>query len=210
MRNVHWQSIESYQTLIKALANLSFERALGTVFHVAGTISNEGHDRFVRTHHMGEYLLGIAVSYEGYAMEILKKWEIDHMDSVVLLDKMRNYILDNRQTKRDLLTGIMWYRRCDYYVKTIYWLSDEVMIRARNNIDEDITTYSNYVITSCVIIIFTGSLLMPMIFEMARKTSKTLTGYTLVMEKKSVEVRKEERKTENILNQMLPRAVSQR
>ena len=196
MRNVHWQSIESYQTLIKALANLSFERALGTVFHVAGTISNEGHDRFVRTHHMGEYLLGIAVSYEGYAMEIL--------------NKMRNYILDNRQTKRDLLTGIMWYRRCDYYVKTIYWLSDEVMIRARNNIDEDITTYSNYVITSCVIIIFTGSLLMPMIFEMARKTSKTLTGYTLVMEKKSVEVRKEERKTENILNQMLPRAVSQR
>ena len=208
MRNIHWQSIEAYRTLIKAASDFSFERALGTVFYVAGTISSKGHDIFTRRHHMGEHLLGTALGYEGHAQIVLSKWKEDHKEFIILLDTMRNYILDNRQTERDLMKGIIWYRRSDYYVKTIYWLGEEVLHGARNKLDKDGANYSKYIATNCVIFTFTGALLMPLIVQMARKTSKTLTGYTLVMEKKSLEVTKEKRKTENVLNQMLPRAVS--
>ena len=210
MRNFHWQSIESYRTLIRAASDLSLVKALGTVFHVAGTISHDGHDIFTRSHHNGEHLLDIAVGYEGYAIALLKEWKTKHKDFMVLLDSMTNYILDHRKTEEDILEGIIWYRRSDYYVKTIYWLSEEVLSMARKKIKEDITTYTMYISTSCVIISSTGILLMPLIIQMARNTSKILTGYTIVMEKKLVEVRKAKRKTENILNQMLPRAVSQK
>ena len=210
MRNIHWQPVEAYTTLIKSATEFSVERSLGTVFHVAGTISKDGHDMFTRTHHMAEHLLNTALGHEEKALTLFAEWKYEHEELMGLLESMRNYILNNRETKQNLLTGITWYRRSDYYVKTIYWLSEEVLQKVRKKIDNDVSSYNKIIGANCVIILFTGSFLIPLLIQMAKKTSKTLTGYTHVMEKKSLEVRREKRKTENILNQMLPRAVSQK
>ena len=210
MRNIHWQAVEGYQNLIQCAVELGLERALGTVFYVSGTISDEGHDIFARTHYMGEHLLNTAMGYEGKARSLFMEWKNKHIGFVSLLDEMRNYILGNRRTHQDLMEGIIWYRRCDYYVQTIYWLSDEVLQTARQKLQTDVATCNKFIVTNCVIVIFTFSVLIPLVLQMSRKTSNTLTGYTRVMKRKTLEVEQEKKKTESILNRMLPTAVSQK
>ncbi len=208
MGNIHWQSIESYQILVQAAQEFTFERALGTVFFVSGTLSRETHDVFARRHHQGQHLLKTALGYDAHALALFEEWTEEHEDFTELIDNMRNYILENRDTASDLLAGITWYRRSNYYVNTINRISERVREKARKSIKVDMRSHSNTIGINTVIIVVTTFILIPIMLQMARKTSKTLSGYTQVMDKKSLEVKKEKKKTENILNQMLPKAVS--
>ena len=59
----------------------------------------------------------------------------------------------------------------------------------------------------CLILVF---VVVPLVFVTSSRSTMNLFIFGNVMERKTVEMRKEKRKTDRILNQMLPKAISYR
>ena len=60
--------------------------------------------------------------------------------------------------------------------------------------------------TVCIL----AGIIVPFVVTMAVGTTSNLHAYSNIMDKKSKELRKERRKTETLLNTMLPKSVSYR
>ncbi len=97
-----------------------------------------------------------------------------------------------------------------YYINIITDIIIQTSQEILSILDAKESSLLTTIIVNCIIIMLMGAGVTPFVCYTAQHTTTNLQVYSHVMEKKTLELRKEKRKSEKIINQMLPKSVSNR
>ncbi len=168
----------------------------------------EDHNLMVEKHYKAEYLYNTSIGYADEGEQIWERWKTEHWEFLEQYVRMQYYILHTFKTKPDLYEGLSWFRRCNYYIRSIDVVRQNILDELQGLLNDDKDLAIVTITVNVIIMLFALTLLMPFVIYTAKKTTRTLVIYTFMMDRKSVEIRQEKRKTEHILNQMLPKSVA--
>lgn len=123
---------------------------------------------------------------------------------------MTSGVYNNLPTKIDIYAAISWDRRSRYQIETLnrveHFIIQDVSTLLEAEESSSISRLTYYVIISIILI----STFLPYFISNSTQTINNLRMYSLMMTRNNLELRREKRKAEKLLNEMLPRSVAER
>ena len=205
-----WPVLVSFQHLMNGLLQFGLERAFGMVSFIQGYLSIEEFRQYVGAYELGNYHMEMAMEYSSIvedeyyhqftANKYLSEW----------INTTRVEILNNKQSGVNLFASLVWYRKATSLLNVIRNIERELGDVTQNIIRDTLVLEVEIISINIIIIFVVAFLILPFLGAISYKTVSSLYLYSQTTEKRNFELKKEKRKTESLLNEMLPRAVAYR
>ena len=205
-----WPVMVSYYSLLKAFQQVGLERSLGMVSFVQGNLTVDELEQYVGALELGNFHMDTAILYSPIVGD---EYDLQYTSNNYLrawLNTTRESVLQNDLSEPNLFGSLIWYRRLTSLLNIVRNIEHELSATGKKTI-EDAHVDNIEIMCYCVIVMFCLMFLTsPFLFAIAYTTVSSLVQYAKTTDRKNFELKKEKRKTETLLNEMLPRAVAYR
>lgn len=204
-----WISCQCYVNLVTAYAIMGTERSLGTAYYLVGHLPLDQYLLLEKARVQATNRMQLVQNLETQLATLYSQMSDSQNDTDI--SSARKVMLDNAVVPISILSGVVWNKRYSYHMTVVKTLilnvGDQMQSLLYSHTSSSDTPYlAGYSSVAFFILAF----LSPFALISGLSTIHTLRAYALLMVKKTMEIKREKRRTENLLNQMLPRFVAYR
>lgn len=204
-----WISSQCYVNLVTAYAIMGTERSLGTAYYLVGHLPLYQYLLLEKARVLATNRMQLVQDLETQLETLYSQMSDSQNDTDI--SSARMVMLDNAVVPISILSGVVWNKRYSYHMTVVKTLilnvGDQMQSLLYSHTSSSDTPYlAGYSSVAFFILVF----LSPFALISGLSTIRTLRAYALLMVKKTMEIKREKRRTENLLNQMLPRFVAYR
>lgn len=209
-----WTKLFAFDSLSRSVASLGKTRALGTAYFYRGHFAGDELTEFVVSNTLGPDELVVGVTFDPRLDRAYTAMLRSNSEFWKSMESLRKSSSDSSAASgggggRDGVTaGTIWHRRSSVALRGIDRLLETTVDDALDFVaarqDETRRAVAFYAASVCVMLFC----MVPVSVSMALTTTGSLMSYVKTMERKSVGIKREKRKTERLLNEMLPRSVA--
>lgn len=204
-----WISSQCYVNLVTAYAIMGTERSLGTAYYLVGHLPLYQYLLLEKARVLATNRMQLVQDLETQLETLYSQMSDSQNDTDI--SSARMVMLDNAVVPISILSGVVWNKRYSYHMTVVKTLilnvGDQMQSLLYSHTSSSDTPYlAGYSSVAFFILVF----LSPFALISGLSTIRTLRAYAVLMVKKTMEIKREKRRTENLLNQMLPRFVAYR
>lgn len=206
-----WAKMYAFDSLSRSVTRVGMTRALGTAFFYRGSFVDEELANFIAASTLGDAFLADGVIFDSKvenAFSEMGRGSGEIWKSMKSLQDSVSSGVNSGQVR--IVDGTIWYRCSSFVLKSVDRLLvlavDDILGFVNDRQEEQRRLIAFYAVSIFVMLFC----MVPVSVSMALTTTGSLMSYVKTMERKSTEIKREKRKTERLLNEMLPRAVAYR
>lgn len=124
-----------------------------------------------------------------------------------IITRMRSEIEENNITVVSVQTGTWWFDNMTLYINILKGIQDSLAQKIVDRLDEDVATFQSQLTVSIILMVLSLVLTPVIVFGVHRMTSK-IHRFAHNLRTKTRDLEKERKRTEGLLNQMLPASVA--
>ncbi|KAG8330393.1 hypothetical protein J6590_064845 [Homalodisca vitripennis] len=201
-----WRLLIAFKNLLRSIENFGISMAYGINYFGAGVLPNSSYIQFVKHSFIAQDVLNTTFNY---VPQLRKTYYDLNVTMMKEIEVMRKAILNNKPRDKDPK------RAKDYFDLMANYASELRKLQAL--IREDIKNYINETLQDAsskealgIAILALVLLIAPIIIILVRNAVATIQMYAAHLAEKAHELKKEKRKSDTLLYQMLPPSVAQR
>ena len=210
LRVIFWPDLVSYYHLLQSLLAVGVERSLGTVSFIRGYLTEYELGKIVGATETGSEHLTTATQYSIVVHHQLEQRFTSDSYLSDWFNSVRQEVLRDEPLEQNFFGAVVWYRKLSSMVLIIRNIERELTIYAMEHMNEGLVTNAILISIYVFIISCLTFITSPFLCAAAYKSVSSLVQYAEAIGRTNFELKKEKRKTEALLNQMLPRAVAYR
>ena len=206
-----WIRGVSYYQLLAAYSFMSNERSFGLTYYLNGSLPWQQFLLLEKARIQLENRINIARGLSQTITDLYEQIEYSSYHGDTDISASRGSMLNDNAIPVAVSEAVVWNKRYSYFMTSVKTLIlfvgfqlQEAMMHDANAVDVPL------LVAYCIVILVILAFLSPFAMRSGYSTISTLLAYALLMEKKTRELKREKRRTENLLNQMLPRFVAYR
>ncbi|XP_064611179.1 speract receptor-like isoform X2 [Liolophura sinensis] len=120
---------------------------------------------------------------------------------------MRHEIQENNNTAVSVEAGTWWFDNMTLYINILKGIQDSLAQKIVDRLEEDVATFQSQLTVSIILMVVSLVLTPVIVLGVHRMTSK-IHRFAHNLRTKTLDLEKERKKTEGLLNQMLPASVA--
>ncbi|XP_071492763.1 uncharacterized protein [Diadema antillarum] len=208
-----WQILVAYQLLIVSNVDTGIERTLGTVFYTLGGFErHEDYVWYMEKYNVGTWNHEAAKRYAPLIQEFYQE-QVDNIADFAnfthTITKMRKEILENAvaTTVSNFREATLWFDSMTVYInileKVHKLLADEILQILEKELEDDTENIAVSIFLVVVVII-----MCPLTLRAIWSLTTVLQNYALTLASQTKEFNKEKKRSNYLLNLMLPPSVA--
>ena len=203
-----WGIKSLFIEVTQSYVSLGIEKGL-TVFHfLLGNLTSEEYLMMVEHMAIHREHLDFAL-LQSDSVDIEYNQEIDRYPNLIPgINEARNIVTNSMQEEERLYQGMVVHNKYSILQITLENILQNLFEDIKQLASDEKQTSIDILVYSVFKIIAILFILIPFVIISARQNFKSLLVYTITMERNNLQLKKEKRKIDEILNQMLPKAVA--
>ncbi|XP_025264007.1 uncharacterized protein LOC105258860 isoform X2 [Camponotus floridanus] len=202
-----WRYLIAFKNLLRSIESLGIASVEGINYFGRGVLLGDNYVSYVRHEALGRDLLNAALTY----VPSLKKFYIDLTQTMPDYSKIkarRNEILRNQKRESSVEDAIAYFDSMATYIDELRKLQRELRHMIRNYVNSTLQDASNKEVAGIAIVVLV-LVVSPIIIILMRNAVATIQMYAANLAQKARELKREKRKSDTLLFQMLPPSVAQ-
>ena len=207
---VIWANMYTLDNLLHCVSRLGVVRALGSVYYFNGQLTGQQLAVFLSNKELALDDLKTAQKFNSMILSSFSTMKQESPEFWKSLAAIESTIEINQPTSRSIADGLIWSGKSRAQMNFIGQLIDVAGSGIKDHISDREDTKRRLMAFYIASILVMLLCMFPVSVSTAMSTIGSLRSYIQTMERKSNEIKREKRKTERLLNEMLPRAVAYR
>ncbi|XP_035737830.1 uncharacterized protein LOC118448555 isoform X3 [Vespa mandarinia] len=202
-----WRYLIAFKNLLRSIESLGIASVYGINYFGRGILLGENYVSYVRHEALGRDLLNGSLTY----VPSLKHFYIDltrTMSDYGRIKSRRDEILRNRKREPSVEDAIAYFDSMATYVDELRKLQRELRHMIRDYVNSTLQDASNKEVAGIAIVVLV-LVVSPIIIILVRNAVATIQMYAANLAQKARELKREKRKSDTLLFQMLPPSVAQ-
>uniref|UniRef100_A0A0C9QND4 guanylate cyclase n=1 Tax=Fopius arisanus TaxID=64838 RepID=A0A0C9QND4_9HYME len=202
-----WRYLIAFKNLLRSIESIGISSVYGINYFGRGILLKESYVSYIRHEALGRDLLNGSLSYVPH----LKELYIELTRTMPDYGKMksrRDEILRNLSRKPSVADAIAYFDSMAMYVDELRKIQTELRHMIRENVNSTLQEASNRQVAGIAIVALV-LVISPIIIILVRNAVATIQVYAANLAQKARELKREKRKSDTLLFQMLPPSVAQ-
>ncbi|XP_012256293.1 receptor-type guanylate cyclase daf-11 isoform X2 [Athalia rosae] len=202
-----WRYLISFKNLLRSIESLGIASVYGINYFGRGILAGESYVSYVRHEALGRDLLNGSLTY----VPTLKTFYTEltrTMPDYGKIKSRRDEILENRKRQPSVDDAIAYFDSMATYVDELRKLQRELRHMIRTYVNSNLQDASNKEVAGIAIVVLV-LVISPIIIILVRNAVATIQMYAANLAQKARELKREKRKSDTLLFQMLPPSVAQ-
>ncbi|XP_064642006.1 uncharacterized protein LOC135496574 [Lineus longissimus] len=207
-----WKTLIAYQKLISCKIEAGIERALGELFFSsAGFQSRSDFLWYNKEYNAYKAYFQLAQHYSSLVTPVVntRTNTTSGQNVVESITEMRNIILRQQIHNTTLNKGKWWFSNMTEFQQVLLTIQSDLANLIFNQINEYISETDTNVAISCVMMAL-AIFMFPLLLRSVLRMTADIERYAMVLADKTKDLNHEKRRTDDLLHQMLPKAVAER
>uniref|UniRef100_A0A1B6MQA4 guanylate cyclase n=1 Tax=Graphocephala atropunctata TaxID=36148 RepID=A0A1B6MQA4_9HEMI len=201
-----WRLLIAFKNLLRSIENFGISMAFGINYFGAGSLPNNSYIQFVKHSFIAQDVLNTTFNYVPQLRKTYYNLNTTMMEEI---DLRRRAILTNKPRMPDAVQAKNYFDLMANYASELRKLQALIRDDIRNYINETLQDASSKEALGIAILALV-LLIAPIIIILVRNAVATIQMYAAHLAEKAHELKKEKRKSDTLLYQMLPPSVAQR
>ncbi|XP_055371528.1 uncharacterized protein LOC129605660 [Condylostylus longicornis] len=201
-----WRYLVGFKNLLKSIECQAIASSYGIKYYGRGKLGTEAYVSFIRYDFLAKELLNSTMNYVPSLKNMYKNLTID-VDSFRMVKNWSAIILKNSKIEPVLNDAINYYYLMQNYMEELRKLQKVLREKIRVYVDETLTDASNKEAVGIAILIVVLCV-SPIIIVLVKNAAATIQMYAMNLAQKAKELKREKRKSDSLLFQMLPPSVA--
>ncbi|XP_055357687.1 uncharacterized protein LOC129602635 [Paramacrobiotus metropolitanus] len=202
-----WQDLVAYYTFIIAKEGFAAERSSGTVFYARGNMTKKQYKWYLDKRSQGNAFLNKSMQFNPTIQQILvDKWYTSDLEKNVTLERVR---IDENNYVPDLERGNFYYDQMSKFQSVLFDIENTLTKNITNTLNDAVSDSARTVAAQLFVVILACCLFPSIIFFLTHITGQIQT-FAAVLQTKNEEIMKEKKRTDAVLNHLLPRQVAEK
>ncbi|XP_018346873.1 PREDICTED: uncharacterized protein LOC108751280 [Trachymyrmex septentrionalis] len=202
-----WRYLIAFKNLLRSIESLGIASVEGINYFGRGLLFGDNYINYVRHEALGRDLLNAALTY----VPSLRKFYSELTRTMPEYDKIkarRNEILRNQRRESSVDDAIAYFDSMATYIDELRKLQRELRHMIRDYVNSTLQDASNKEVAGIAIVVLV-LVVSPIIIILMRNAVATIQMYAANLAQKARELKREKRKSDTLLFQMLPPSVAQ-
>ncbi|KAL2714474.1 Atrial natriuretic peptide receptor 1 [Vespula squamosa] len=202
-----WRYLIAFKNLLRSIESLGIASVYGINYFGRGILLGDNYVSYVRHEALGRDLLNGSLTY----VPSLKHFYIEltrTMTDYGRIKSRRDEILRNRKREPSVEDAIAYFDSMATYVDELRKLQRELRHMIRDYVNQTLQDASNKEVAGIAIVVLV-LVVSPIIIILVRNAVATIQMYAANLAQKARELKREKRKSDTLLFQMLPPSVAQ-
>ncbi|XP_070166336.1 uncharacterized protein [Polyergus mexicanus] len=202
-----WRYLIAFKNLLRSIESLGIASVEGINYFGRGVLLGENYVSYVRHEALGRDLLNAALTY----VPSLKMFYVDLTRTMPEYGKIkarRDEILRNQKREPSVEDAIAYFDSMATYIDELRKLQRELRHMIRDYVNSTLQDASNKEVAGIAIVVLV-LVVSPIIIILMRNAVATIQMYAANLAQKARELKREKRKSDTLLFQMLPPSVAQ-
>ncbi|XP_071648798.1 uncharacterized protein [Temnothorax longispinosus] len=202
-----WRYLIAFKNLLRSIESLGIASVEGINYFGRGLLFGDNYVNYVRHEALGRDLLNAALTY----VPSLKKFYDELTRTMPEYDKIkarRDEILRNQRRESSVEDAIAYFDSMATYIDELRKLQRELRHMIRDYVNSTLQDASNKEVAGIAIVVLV-LVVSPIIIILMRNAVATIQMYAANLAQKARELKREKRKSDTLLFQMLPPSVAQ-
>ncbi|XP_055957382.1 atrial natriuretic peptide receptor 2 [Patella vulgata] len=202
-----WRQSVGYHLLILSKEQAGIERALGSTFFAKGGFSPTEEYRYHTRRYLGDSYLQQSKLYSQAIQERID----EHLNTDLgrIIEENRGRILRNNESRPSVELGEIWFANLTSYLNILKTLQDDVAENLLTVID-GLSLSLQSKLTIAIIALVIPTLLSPFIVIIINRLVSKMQHFNIVLRSKGDDERKERKRTQTLLYEMLPISIARK
>ncbi|XP_015606868.1 receptor-type guanylate cyclase daf-11 isoform X2 [Cephus cinctus] len=202
-----WRYLIAFKNLLRSIESLGIASVYGINYFGRGILMSENYVSYVRHETLGRDLLNGSLTYvpslKAFYAELTRT-----MTDYGRIKSRREEILRNRKREPSVEDAIAYFDSMATYVDELRKLQRELRHMIREYVNSTLQDASNKEVAGIAIVVLV-LVISPIIIVLVRNAVATIQMYAANLAQKARELKREKRKSDTLLFQMLPTSVAQ-
>ncbi|XP_063237909.1 uncharacterized protein LOC134539652 [Bacillus rossius redtenbacheri] len=202
-----WRYLVAFKNMLRSIENVGISMVYGIHYFGRGLLQGKNYVNYVKHEALGSDLLNSSLNL---VPSIKKMYQnlTKHMSDYGSIQRRKTYILENKNISADVNDAIYYFDNMASYVDELRKLQDAIRELIRDHVNDNLVEASHreaYGVAILVLVLVVS----PVIIILMRNAVATIQVYSVNLAQKAKELKKEKRKSDMLLFQMLPPSVAQ-
>ncbi|KZS08548.1 Uncharacterized protein APZ42_027199 [Daphnia magna] len=200
-----WRLLIAFKFVIRSIENFSIAIVYGLYYFGKGHLSLENYARFIRYDSLAQDYLNATQQFSTTSINIYKNF-VDDFPYYDNLTARRLEVYSNLQREPDTEIATTYYDYMSLYIDSLRLHQDKLRDEILGSVEEDLQEAGTLqTITICILTLVL--FISPFIIFLVRNATQTIQTFASGLVSKTTELKRERKRCDRLLCQMLPKAV---
>ncbi|XP_050087432.1 uncharacterized protein LOC126572283 [Anopheles aquasalis] len=201
-----WRFLLSFKNLLRSIESLDISSVYGINYYGRGYLAQDSYIKFVQHDILGRDLLNGSLHFVPSLKDIYRNITRT-MKSYGNITQWSRTIYKNERRKENVTDARSYYESMAYYIDELRKLQHELRVIIRSEVQKVLQSADNME-TFGIAILVVVLIVSPIIIILVRNAAATIQLYAINLAHKAKELKREKRKSDSLLFQMLPPTVA--
>ncbi|XP_035776160.1 uncharacterized protein LOC118458097 isoform X2 [Anopheles albimanus] len=201
-----WRFLLSFKNLLRSIESLDISSVYGINYYGRGYLAQDSYIKFVQHDILGRDLLNGSLHFVPSLKDIYRNITRT-MKSYGNITQWSRTIYKNERRKENVTDARSYYESMAYYIDELRKLQNELRVIIRSEVQKVLQSADNME-TFGIAILVVVLIVSPIIIILVRNAAATIQLYAINLAHKAKELKREKRKSDSLLFQMLPPTVA--
>ncbi|XP_035705961.1 uncharacterized protein LOC110846821 [Folsomia candida] len=203
-----WRFLVSYKNLLRSIENVGISVVFGINYFGRGKLTINNHIKYIRRDTLGTEYLNSSLEFSLVAKHYYNTEVHGRLSSYGDIHKTRTEILLNEKRMPNIDEAVRYYESMAEYIEALRGLQTGLRFAIRKAVEERLQEAErSAAVTICLLIVVL--IVSPTIIFLVHKLTSTIQLFACNLMLKADELKKEKKKSDRLLFQMLPPMVAQ-
>ncbi|XP_034249065.1 receptor-type guanylate cyclase gcy-3 isoform X2 [Thrips palmi] len=202
-----WRYLIAFKNLLRSIEHTGISMVQGINYFGVGSLSNESYISFVHHDAIGRDLLNASFTYVPSIRQTYSQLASNLYEYGKLRERRRE-VMGNRQRKSSLDDAEYYFRSMGSYLDQLRTLLKDLRRKIKTYVERSLHEASNQEAVGIAILVLV-LIVSPVIIVLVRNAVATIQMFAAHLALKARELKREKRKSDMLLFQMLPPSVAQ-
>ncbi len=207
---INWTTVVAYQFSLDCLSVLAVEKVLGNVFFARGWLTPEEHDNFLEMRTLADIYLQHSMRHDARMSMWYDRISLTQVHVVRDMETEVDIIESGESDLQLLYHAVIWHRTTSSYMDTLITASGLFTMETASELQSFGSLLVGDIAFEVILILFALLVVLPFTVISASNAVGALYSFARTTQSRHLQMRREKRRTENLLREMLPRTVSYR
>ncbi|KAK5641547.1 hypothetical protein RI129_010094 [Pyrocoelia pectoralis] len=201
-----WRYLLAFKSLLRSIEGIGISSVYGVNYFGRGVLRDYNYINYVKHDAIAKDLLNGSLNYVPYLKNVYKKLTNAMKNYGSIQNKSDTIVLNNKRTP-NITEAIDYFESVASYTNELRKLQQELRLVIKNYVNDDLQHAANQEAIGIAILIVVLAV-SPIIIWLVRNAVATIQLYAANLASKAKELKKEKKKSDSLLLQMLPPSVA--
>ncbi|XP_055327160.1 uncharacterized protein LOC129580592 [Paramacrobiotus metropolitanus] len=202
-----WQELVGYHLFISAKEGFAAERSSGTIYYSKGNMTTDEYIWHLDKRSQGQVLLNKSLQYDAYISKMLEqRWYSSGLRRNITAQRQ---LINENNGYVDIDLGLFYYAQMTNFQNILYDIETNLTASITNNLSTAVND-SNISLWIQIFVVIVAAILFPSVIILLNHITSQIHGFAQILQTKNEEVMREKKRTETVLNQLMPRQIAEK